>query len=48
MKEYYVLYTLAPQYNREWTESNFFFPYVSLKLKLKIIIFQIIENLQPI
>ena len=30
MKEYYVIYTLNPQYNKEFTEFYFYFPWVYL------------------
>ncbi len=36
MKEYYVLYTLLPQYNKECTDLYFYFPCIYLgEIKFK-------------
>jgi hypothetical protein len=49
MKDYYVPYTLLPQYKRECTELYFFFLVCTwVKLNLKKIIFQLMEHQQPI
>jgi hypothetical protein len=45
MKEYYVPYTLRPQYNKEGTELYFVFLVCTyMKLNFQIIIFQIPEH----
>jgi hypothetical protein len=48
MKEYDIPFSLAPKYNKEFTELFYYSPSTAIyEIKFKSILFQITENQQP-